>query len=412
MRFTTRLRTAPGIWLAPLIAVVFIMVDQNASSGSYWLPLVVGDTARVMVANGLCAFAGALEGRRLKTVALTSNRVRAWWRILLGPVVASASVTTVLTVIFVARHGFASHPLGWAVLGVTLLSVWSWTIAGVALGLWLPVAVAAPLALAVPVAWMIFPPGMSIYWLRHLTGTWLSCCTITQTLNPVVITGTLAVQLGLLAGGVIVASARVARHGRRLSLCLGVLALSMGFVAGAVQVGHLDAFPTIARETVVRCRAVEGTGVQVCLLPEHESERSMLGSAAKRVFPMWRCAGIDLPRWYSEQPLPGRKDAVELSVFSGMMGESIATARLAAATGRPFCSISDEEEARPVEIIQYGGRIDAWLRQVARAAGLEVTEEGVASEDSAWAKKLRTKDAAAQASVVRKMQEYLRGCPR
>ena len=412
MRFTTRLRTAPGIWLAPLIAVVFIMVDQNASSGSYWLPLVVGDTARVMVANGLCAFAGALEGRRLKTVALTSNRVRAWWRILLGPVVASASVTTVLTVIFVARHGFASHPLGWAVLGVTLLSVWSWTIAGVALGLWLPVAVAAPLALAVPVAWMIFPPGMSIYWLRHLTVTWLSCCTITQTLNPVVITGTLAVQLGLLAGGVIVASARVARHGRRLALCLGVLALRMGLVAGAGQVGHLDAFPTIARETVVRCRAVEGTGVQVCLLPEHESERSMLDSAAKRVFPMWRRAGIDLPRWYSEQPLPGRKDAVELSVFSGMMGESIATARLAAATGRPFCSISDEEEARPVEIIQYGGRIDAWLRQVARAAGLEVTEEGVASEDSAWAKKLRTKDAAAQASVVRKMQEYLRGCPR
>ena len=412
MRFTTRLRTAPGIWLAPVIAVVFIMVDQNASSGSYWLPLVVGDTARVMVANGLCAFAGALEGRRLKTVALTSNRVRAWWRILLGPVVASASVTTVLAVIFMARHGFASHPLGWAVLGVTLLSVWSWTIAGVALGLWLPVAVAAPLALAVPVAWMIFPPGMSIYWLRHLTGTWLSCCTITQTLNPVVITGTLAVQLGLLAGGVIVASARVARHGRRLSLCLGVLALSMGFVAGAVQVGHLDAFPTIARETVVRCRAVEGTGVQVCLLPEHESERSMLDSAAKRVFPMWRRAGIDLPRWYSEQPLPGRKDAVEPSVFSGMMGESIATARLAAATGRPFCSISDEEEARPVEIIQYGGRIDAWLRQVARAAGLEVTGEGVASEDSAWAKKLRTKDAAAQASAVRKMQEYLRGCPR
>ena len=412
MRFTTRLRTAPGIWLAPVIAVVFIMVDQNASSGSYWLPLVVGDTARVMVANGLCAFAGALEGRRLKTVALTSNRVRAWWRILLGPVVASASVTTVLAVIFMARHGFASHPLGWAVLGVTLLSVWSWTIAGVALGLWLPVAVAAPLALAVPVAWMIFPPGMSIYWLRHLTGTWLSCCTITQTLNPVVITGTLAVQLGLLAGGVIVASARVARHGRRLSLCMGVLALVTGFVAGAVQVGHLDAFPTIARETVVRCRAVEGTGVQVCLLPEHESERSMLDSAAKRVFPMWRRAGIDLPRWYSEQPLPGRKDAVEPSVFSGMMGESIATARLAAATGRPFCSISDEEEARPVEIIQYGGRIDAWLRQVARAAGLEVTEEGVASEDSAWAKKLRTKDAAAQASAVRKMQEYLRGCPR
>jgi len=412
MRFTTRLRTAPGVWLAPFIALVFIMVDQNSSSESYWLSQVVGDTAKVMVANGLCAFAGVLEGRRLNVVALTCNRVRTWWRILLEPVVASATVTTVLTVMFMMKHGFASHPLGWAVLGVTLLSVWSWSVVGVALGLWLPVAVAAPLALAVPVAWMIFPPGMSIYWLRHLTGTWMSCCTITQTLNPVVVTGTLAVQLGLLVGGVIVASARVARHRRRLSLCLGVLALSMGFVAGAVQVGHLNAFPTIARETVVRCHVVEGTGVQVCLLPEHESERSMLDSTVKRVFPIWRRAGIALPRLYSEQVLPGRKDAVELSVFSGMMEGSIATARLAAATGRPFCLISDKEETRPVEIIQYSGRIDAWLRQVARAAGLEVTEEGVASEDSAWAKKLRTKDAAAQASVVRKMQEYLRGCPR
>lgn len=212
--------------------------------------------------------------------------------------------------------------------------------------------------------------------------------------------------------GVIVASARVARHRRRLSLCLGVLALSMGFVAGAVQVGHLNAFPTIARETVVRCHVVEGTGVQVCLLPEHESERSMLDSTVKRVFPIWRRAGIALPRLYSEQVLPGRKDAVELSVFSGMMEGSIATARLAAATGRPFCLISDKEETRPVEIIQYSGRIDAWLRQVARAAGLEVTEEGIASEDSDWARKLRTKSVTAQASAVRKMQEYLRGCPR
>ena len=347
------MRTAPGVWLAPFIALVFIMVDQNSSSESYWLSQVVGDTAKVMVANGLCAFAGVLEGRRLNVVALTCNRVRTWWRILLEPVVASATVTTVLTVMFMMKHGFASHPLGWAVLGVTLLSVWSWSVVGVALGLWLPVAVAAPLALAVPVAWMIFPPGMSIYWLRHLTGTWMSCCTITQTLNPVVVTGTLAVQLGLLVGGVIVASARVARHRRRLSLCLGVLALSMGFVAGAVQVGHLNAFPTIARETVVRCHVVEGTGVQVCLLPEHESERSMLDSTVKRVFPIWRRAGIALPRLYSEQVLPGRKDAVELSVFSGMMEGSIATARLAAATGRPFCLISDKEETRPVEIIQY-----------------------------------------------------------
>ncbi len=412
MRFTTRLRTAPGIWLAPLVALVFIMVDQNASSEPYWLAQVVQDTARVVVANGLCAFAGALEGRRLKAVALTGNRVRPWWRVLAGPIVASAAVTTVLTVIFMVKHGFASHPLGWAILGVTLLSVWSWTVVGVALGIWLPVAVAAPLALAVPVAWMIFPPGMSIYWLRHLTGTWMSCCTITQTLNPVVVTGTLAVQLGLLVGGVIAASARVARRGRWLVLCLGVLALVMGFIVGAVQVRGLDAFPTLARETVVKCHAVDDVGIDLCLLPEHESEWTTIEASAKRVFPIWRRAGITLPDVYSEQALPGRTDVVDLSVASGMTGESEVVTRLAAATGSPFCSTPDDEGTRPIEIIQSSGRIDAWLRQVAHAAGVEVTQAGVAADDSVWATQMRTKDAAVQASAIRKMQEYLRGCPR
>ncbi|MDO4412674.1 hypothetical protein [Cutibacterium sp.] len=412
MRFTTRLRTAPGIWLAPLVALVFIMVDQNASSEPYWLAEVVQDTARVMVANGLCAFAGALEGRRLNAVALTGNRARPWWRVLAGPIVVSATVTTVLTVIFMGKHGFASHPLGWAILGVTLLSVWSWTIVGVALGIWLPVAVAAPLALAIPVAWMIFPPGMSIYWLRHLTGTWMSCCTITQTLNPVVVTGTLAVQLGLLVGGVIAASARVVLRGRWLFLYLGVVVLVMGFIVGAVQVRGLNAFPTLARETAVNCHVVDDVGIDLCLFPEHESERTTIEASAKRVFPVWRRAGITLPDVYSEQALPGRTDVVDLSVASGMTGESEVVTRLAAATGSPFCSTPDDEGTSPIEIIQSSGRIDAWLRQVAHTAGVEVTQAGVAADDSAWATQMRTKDAAVQASAIRKMQEYLRGCPR
>lgn len=63
MRLATRLRTAPGMWLAPLVALVFIMVDQFASSESYWFSLVAGDTAKAMVANALCALAGTLEGR-------------------------------------------------------------------------------------------------------------------------------------------------------------------------------------------------------------------------------------------------------------------------------------------------------------------------------------------------------------
>lgn len=412
MRLTTRLRTAPGVWLAPLVALVFIMVDQNAVGETYWLARIVDDTAKVMVANGLCAVAGAWEGARLRAVALTGNRVRPWWRVLVGPTVASAAVTTVLTVIFMGRHGVATHPLGWAILGVTLLSVWSWTIVGIALGLWLPMAVAAPVALAMPVAWMTFPPGMSAYWLRHLTGTWISCCTITQTLNPVVVTGTLAVQTGLLAAGVIAASARVARRGRWLLLCLGLVCLVMGFIVGVVQVKALDAFPTRAREIVVTCEAVDGVGVDLCLLPEHESERGVIEASAKRVLPIWRRAGAAVPTVYSEQALAGRKGVVDLSVSSSMTGEPDVVSRLAAATASPFCSTDAEDGTRPVQIIQFSGRVDAWLRNVAQAAGVEVTPRGVAADDSAWATQLRTKSPTVQAATIQKMQQYLGECHR
>ena len=84
MRLTTRLRTAPGVWLAPLMVVAFIMVVNDTAGEPYWLAQVAGDAGRTMVVNALCALAGALEGHRLRTVALRSNRVRSWWRVLLG----------------------------------------------------------------------------------------------------------------------------------------------------------------------------------------------------------------------------------------------------------------------------------------------------------------------------------------
>lgn len=409
MRLTTRLRTAPGVWLAPLMVVAFIMVVNDTAGEPYWLAQVAGDAGRTMVVNALCALAGALEGHRLRTVALRSNRVRSWWRVLLGPIVTSAAMTTVLSVVFMARHGFAPHTLGWSILGVTVLSTWAWTVAGIALGLWLHVAVAAPIALATPLVWVTFPPGMSIYWLRHLTGSWIGCCTITQTLNPLVITGTLRVELGLLVAAVVVVSARAAQHGRRLLLSLGGCVLVIGFIAGAVQVRHLDAFPTIDRELSVTCRTVEGADVQLCLLPEHEAERSLMASSFKRVFPIWKRAGIGLPSIYSEQALPGHKDAVEISVSPDMPDAAFAIARLATATGHCFCPPASTS---PIEVIQYEGRIDAWLREVARASGMEVVGAGADAEDVTWAERLRTKDPTTQAVVVTRMQKYLRDCYR
>lgn len=43
MRLTTRLRTAPGVWLAPLMVVAFIMVVNDTAGEPYWLAQVAGD---------------------------------------------------------------------------------------------------------------------------------------------------------------------------------------------------------------------------------------------------------------------------------------------------------------------------------------------------------------------------------
>ena len=123
--------------------------------------------------------------------------------------------------------------------GATVVSIWAWALAGIALGLSIPLAVAAPLALATPLAWVIFPPGMSIYWLRHLTGEWIDCCSVTQTLDPAVVAGTAAVNLGLLLASGLAVQARVVRKGRNLLLTTSIVVLAGGLVIGASQVNQM-----------------------------------------------------------------------------------------------------------------------------------------------------------------------------
>ncbi|GAE77091.1 hypothetical protein JCM18918_2941 [Cutibacterium acnes JCM 18918] len=390
------------------MVVAFIMVVNDTAGEPYWLAQVAGDAGEPWSSTRCVPW---LEPGRSSTQNRCSE-VEPSQVMVACPARPDSDLGRNDHCALRRLHGqtrIRPAHAGWSILGVTVLSTWAWTVAGIALGLWLHVAVAAPIALATPLVWVTFPPGMSIYWLRHLTGSWIGCCTITQTLNPLVITGTLRVELGLLVAAVVVVSARAAQHGRRLLLSLGGCVLVIGFIAGAVQVRHLDAFPTIDRELSVTCRTVEGADVQLCLLPEHEAERSLMASSIKRVFPIWKRAGIGLPSIYSEQALPGHKDAVEISVSPDMPDAAFAIARLATATGHCFCPPASTS---PTEVIQYEGRIDAWLREVARASGMEVVGAGVDAEDVTWAERLRTKDPTTQAVVVTRMQKYLRDCYR
>lgn len=353
MRWSTRLRTAPGAWLSPLVALALVLSTRKPTGEPYWVSRIVADAGAAVITTALCALAGALEGHRLRTVALTCDRVRPWWRVVMAPWVWSATVPTVLLTVLMSRHGFATHLLGWQVFGATVVSIWAWALAGIALGLSIPLAVAAPLALATPLAWVIFPPGMSIYWLRHLTGEWIDCCSVTQTLDPAVVAGTAAVNLGLLLASGLAVQARVVRKGRNLLLTTSIVVLAGGLVIGASQVNQMDAFPTRPREMALTCRPVTGTSARLCLLPEHEPQRSSVTAAMQRVWPVWARSGVQLPVVYSEQPVPDI-DAVAVSASPGLTDPSRVTAALASATVTYHCPAPTSGQ-QPVEIVKFAG---------------------------------------------------------
>lgn len=411
MRWSTRLRTAPGAWLSPLVALALVLSTRKPTGEPYWVSRIVADAGAAVITTALCALAGALEGHRLRTVALTCDRVRPWWRVVMAPWVWSATVPTVLLTVLMSRHGFATHLLGWQVFGATVVSIWAWALAGIALGLSIPLAVAAPLALATPLAWVIFPPGMSIYWLRHLTGEWIDCCSVTQTLDPAVVAGTAAVNLGLLLASGLAVQARVVRKGRYLLLTTSIVVLAGGLVIGASQVNHMDAFPTRPREMALTCRPVTGTSARLCLLPEHEPQRSSVTAAMQRVWPVWARSGVQLPVVYSEQPVPDTTDAVAVSASPGLTDPSRVTAALASATVTYHCPAPTSGQ-QPVEVVEFAGRIDAWLRRVARDGGLEVSTDDLDPRDQKWADDLTARSAAVQRHTVSQMQDYLRACPR
>ena len=109
--------------------------------------------------------------------------------------------------------------------------------------------------------------------------------------------------------------------------------------------------------------------------------------------------------------MPDTTDAVAVSASPGLTDPSLVTAALASATVTYHCPAPTSGQ-QPVEIVEFAGRIDAWLRRVARDGGLEVSTDGLDPRDQKWADDLTARSAAVQRHTVSRMQDYLRACPR
>ncbi len=417
MRWLTRVRISAGIWLTPLVVLLVVanLAGQESSGEGYRLAVTTRDSFNLLLGTGICALAGSWEGGRLRRAGiLTWPNRRSVPRILAAPWLMSVLSATILSLIVFARHGAFSDGASLTVVATTLLSLWTWGLAGIAVGLWLFPALALSVSFAVPVLWLILAPANSVLWVRHLTGDWFDCCQVDQTLAPAAVTGTLTVLAGLLlaAGLAIWGRSRPVSRSVRLLTGLGVVAaLTVGLILGSLQVRHLGWQPVEPRRVDVSCTT--GQRVTVCLLPEHDGQAQHLVSLSDAAISRWQGYGVRTPSTLTEAPnAPSESRGIAALVTNAVYDTDVdILAQVSQAVTVAPCQEGGGEV--PADVIQRQQRAQAWL---VRTAGIDVGGKmdaarfGLDAEAWDWATTLSSRPKAQQGQAVNVDLDYLAAC--
>ncbi|GAB3119356.1 hypothetical protein GCM10027160_33230 [Streptomyces calidiresistens] len=240
-----------------------------------------------------CAGVAAWEGRRA-TVGLVTGRapvrsrlriaVAALWPVL---VMGWGGLVTGVTVVVHQAGNVALPP-------VTVLTMWAvmlvgFTAGGYVLGRALPHA--GGLALVVVVSWVVvaYPPAMTPYWLRHLTGGGMTVCCVVDA----EIAAEARLAPALLALGVAAAAVLLIHTGRRvLPLVTALIPVAVGLGGAVVLVRDMEAVPEGPRAEGLRC---EGTAPELCLWPEQEPHRERLDDRFSEAYAALTAVGVEVP---------------------------------------------------------------------------------------------------------------------
>lgn len=300
MPLRATMRTSPAVWLAlPLAALAgaYTFGYSPATSDPYPLAHTSAGSVVLGFIAPICAAIGAWEAGRLQRSG--------WWqlpharppwmiaaRTLLPPVVVG-----VLAVLTAAETQLLGAGLLWPdprILAVAAIVIASHAALGFAIGTWVPVVVAAPAVLLVGYLWMALPRAFEPLWIRHLNGSYSSCCVLQSDLAPAAL-----LAVALVCSGFLVAALVLIRRRRADWLPMAAAAaIISGLVAGAIPVSGLGPDPTVARsERSLVCRGEEP---QVCVWPEHAGRLSEVIELASRADEGWRSTGLTVPATFSE----------------------------------------------------------------------------------------------------------------
>ena len=421
MTWLTRIRVSPGIWLAPVMALISMAHFDVPAARGYALASATRDAYSLLFVAALSCAAGAWEGHRLQTGGVLSGVARrSRFAIMAAPWTSAVVVPTALDVVIFIRDGAFTSIDAVPVIVTTIATAWVWALAGMAVGVAVRPALSVPLSLMVPVLWLIMLPASQTLWLRHLTGGWPSCCSVNSTLSWRAILATWTVLASVLAASLLVLGTRGRAMGPRPRMVAGLVAVLVtgGLVGGASMVRGMGPDPIAPRTHGLRCDVV--AEAKVCVWPEHEAAAARFKPVVATVFPVWRQAGVALPEGITEASLPdsassgsrdGRIEYIYLGRSSPAPDDLLGSLTSDLATAP---CLERENVETPAWATVDQGRYRAWLQlSGARALGLsekDVRDGSIPTDQWHWAQEVLTQPAAQQAKAVNVVATRLSSC--
>lgn len=186
----------------------------------------------------------------------------------------------------------------------TVAIVGAHVVFGFALGLNLPTTLAAPCVLILDYAWMVLPVSLQPVWLRHLNGTWISCCAVYVDVSPQAWMAAILVALAIGLAGLALMTLRSA------SARLGGVVAPLGVAAlvASALVSSLGPDPVQPRSSAALVCA--DSHPRVCVWPEHRDRLATVGPVIVRAASAWHAAGFPTAGEYTEQRNATAGDAV------------------------------------------------------------------------------------------------------
>lgn len=302
-----RLRSAAWfafLWLTlPLAAVggqLFLGSTFPTGTGYGMSENIRAYGALVLIAP-VVALGGALTGGRLRRSGLLQHwgphrrgASRVWFNLAALPVVAFSALLWALMASAAASSG-SSYPLLDPRLAVAAaLQSAAYVLLGLALGSNLPSVMAVPVALVLPYVLIAFPPALSTYWIRHVTGISNNCCWIYEDLPSRALGAHLAFSLSLALAAAAALPAWNARANvtRALLLTLASVSLLTAFLSAQIF------GPSASESRAGAPDCSSASGVELCLWSEHEKNRSEAEQVLQRI--LSQAAGVDIPDRFTE----------------------------------------------------------------------------------------------------------------